>query len=75
MMSGSALNFNTYHVGDHRCLMRSIAKNQSLTLNTIDDIIAFSQNAPASVIQNFIEENVSIDKPIAMSWAPIIESL
>lgn len=71
-MSGSAVNYNTYHDGNHKCLMYAIAKNASHPVNNTKDLIEVLKSVPAEQIQNFIEENVEL--PYSMPWAPMVES-
>lgn len=74
-MSGTALNYNAYHDGNHKCLMYAIAANASKPANNLPELIAFLKNASATQIQNYVNDNVFIERPIAMNWAPVIESL
>lgn len=71
-MSGSALNYNTYHDGNHKCLMYAIAKNVSHPVNNTKDLIKVLKSVPAKQIQSFIEENVEL--PNLVPWAPMVES-
>lgn len=73
LMSGSALIYNSYHDGDHTCLMYAIARNASQPASNIDELIAFLKTTPASQIQNFLND-IYYKLPWPLPWAPILES-
>lgn len=72
-MSGSALSYNAYHDGNHKCLMYEMARNASQPVHNTKELIAFLKTVPASQIQNFLNA-VSPALPWPMPWAPVIES-
>lgn len=75
--SGTALHFNAYHDGNHKCLMYEIARNASQPANNLKELIAYLKTAPADQIHNYIGENVELPygNPYTLPWAPVIESL
>lgn len=73
LMSGSVLNYNAYHDGDHKCLMYAIARNASRPANNIDELIEFMKTTPATQIQDFIND-IYYQLPWPLPWNPVIES-
>lgn len=74
-MSGSAFNYNSYHVGDHRCLMFAMAKNASYTVDNTYDLIEFLKKIPADQIEQYIQSIFSFLPYPSLFWAPVIESI
>lgn len=72
-MSGTALNYNAYHDGNHKCLMYAIAQNASYPAKNTAELIEFLKIASATQIQNYLND-INTMLPWPMPWAPVIES-
>lgn len=71
-MSGSALIYNAYHDGNHKCLMYALAKSASQPANNTKELIVFLKRIPATQIQGFINNTLpALPQPLV--FAPVVE--